>query len=355
MVTALKVYGLTAASTTLPSAATFASATGGVTSSALTKIGTSTGWGELFGLGSAATWPALGAIGSPSGNGLLWDVTTLEAQEIVAGTWGPVWSFKTSVGTVTADVWVRVYRRSSASVYTLIGAFNTTGSSITTSLGAITFTTASLGATFFTTGDKLYADCWMNITTNSTGSAAATMAISLSSAASAGQIQKAEIDTPGYQPFVSLAGTFAGVGTLVGPLSANLALPATTLVGVGALSGTLALSTALSTTFAGVGTLAGTLSANTALADTLAGVGTLTGTLSLATALSSTLAGVGTLSGTLSLNTALTSTASGIGTLSGAATYATALASTLVGTGTVSGAFSLQCALSLTCAGMGTL
>src|SRR6266567_1102366 len=258
MVTALKVYGLTAASTTLTTAATFASATGGVTSSALTKIGTSTGWGELFGLGSAATWPGGGAIGSPSGNGLLWDVTTLEAQEIVAGTWGPVWSFKTSVGTVTADVWVRVYRRSAASVYTLIGAFNTTGSSITTSLGAITFTTASLGATFFTTGDKLYADCWMNITTNSTGSAAATVAISLSSAAT-GQIQKAEIDTPGYQPYVALAVTLAGVGTLAGAIS---------------------LSTALAVTFPGVGTLVGALSATTALSATLAGVGTLSGTLS---------------------------------------------------------------------------
>src|SRR6266567_4423034 len=294
MVTALKVYGLTAASTTLTTAATFASATGGVTSSALTKIGTSTGWGELFGLGSAATWPGGGAIGSPSGNGLLWDVTTLEAQEIVAGTWGPVWSFKTSVGTVTADVWVRVYRRSAASVYTLIGAFNTTGSSITTSLGAITFTTASLGATFFTTGDKLYSDCWMNITTNSTGSAAATMALSLSSAAT-GQIQKAEIDTPGYQPFVSLTVTFAGTGELSGTLALSTVL-AGTCTGAGTLAGTIALATSLTGTASGVGTLTGQLSANTALTGVLAGVGTLSGTAAYAAALGCTLAGVGTLS-----------------------------------------------------------
>ncbi len=177
---------------------------------------------------------------------------------------------------------------------------------------------------------------------------------------------------------VALSLTFAGIGTLTGPLSAALTLPTTTLAGIGTLAGTVGLTTALSTTFAGVGTLSGTTSLATSLSGesdgvgtlagtlsttggislsvTMAGVGTLAGTTTLTTALSTTLVGVGTLVGPLSANLTLPSTTlAGVGTLAGTSTLSTALTDTFAGVGTLSGTTTLKTALSTTFAGIGTL
>src|SRR6266705_2130091 len=131
-----------------------------------------------------------------------------------------------------------------------------------------------------------------------------------------------------------------------------------TLAGIGTLSGTFTLATALTDTMAGVGTLSATLSTTggVSLTCTMAGVGTLSGTLSLATNLTDTLAGVGTLSGTLSANLTLASvTTPGVGTLAATMTAQVILSTSLAGAGTLSGVYSLRVALSLTFAGAGTL
>ena len=131
--------------------------------------------------------------------------------------------------------------------------------------------------------------------------------------------------------------TLAGVGTLTGTAQLTTALT-TTLAGVSTLAETLSLATALTDTIPGVGTLAGTLSANVPLAVTIPGIGTLAGTLTETTALTTTLAGVGTLAGTLSANTALSTTIAGVGTLTGTLSANLALGSvSLAGIGILTG------------------
>src|SRR5213080_1883437 len=106
--TALTVYGTTTASTTLSTANTMFSASGGATGGTNTcLVGTATGYGELYAQGNGSAWAAAGSIGAPSGHGLLWDVTTLEGQQIVAGNWTPTLRLALSTGTMTVDAYVR--------------------------------------------------------------------------------------------------------------------------------------------------------------------------------------------------------------------------------------------------------
>ncbi len=172
----------------------------GTSSQKNTTIGTSTGYGEVYSQGTAGAWAAAGSIGSPSGNGWLWDVTTLEGQTIVAGTWTPTLRFQLSVGTsIIADCYCRAYKRSSSGVYTQIGSILFASKTITTSGNTINFTGSSLSAVSFATGDKLYIDAWLNITTNNSGSGTATIQTNESSTATSG-IATAQMVTPGYQP-----------------------------------------------------------------------------------------------------------------------------------------------------------
>lgn len=89
---------------------------------------------------------------------------------------------------------------------------------------------------------------------------------------------------------VSLATTFAGVGTVTASLSAQTSL-ALTAAGVGTLAGTLHYATHLSTTFAGVGTVTASFRFARALVLQVNGVGTVTATLHAATFLTCTVIG----------------------------------------------------------------
>lgn len=198
--TALSVYGLTSTSTTLATASNFVSANvGGANATNTTKIGTSTGYGEIFSLGTTNAWGAAGSIGSASGHGSLWDVTTLEGQQLISGNWTASIKCNTSVGSITADIYVRAFLYNGGS-YTQIGSnFLLSAQTINTTYTIYTFSSVSQPAQNFHTGDKLYCDCWMNITANSTGSASATLAFGLSSNASNGLGNHFEVDTNGYQ------------------------------------------------------------------------------------------------------------------------------------------------------------
>ncbi len=199
MTTSLSVYGLNGASATLPGAHTLATATGGTGANISTKVGTATGWGEIQ--GSSNPWGALGSIGSQSGGGWLLDSTLLEGQELIAGTWGASIRLSTSAGSITATITMRASKYNATSAtYTTIGSLTSTSVTINTTLTTFTLSSANLPAMIFATGDKLYIDVWLDVTTNSTGSSTATINCSVSSTTT-GLAGRVEMDTAGYQPY----------------------------------------------------------------------------------------------------------------------------------------------------------
>jgi len=166
--TSVTLYGIGAASGTLATAGKFATGTGGTGSTQNTKINNSTGWGELYALGNAGSWSGAGSEPAPSGNGWLWDVTTLEGQTLTATTLTFKLAVTGSSGVFcTAVFHFRLYKRSSGGVYTQIidaasastDIHNTTTNNVTAS-GTAT-------QTAFSTGDKLYLDMPTNLTANS--------------------------------------------------------------------------------------------------------------------------------------------------------------------------------------------
>lgn len=203
MTTALTLYYCRAASTTLSTAGALASTTGGTLGNNAITLGTNTGYGELYAL-TAETFPNGGTgIGNPSGNGFLWDVTTLEGQQIIAGTWTVTIRLQLSgagvTGSLTVDLYARVFRRSSTGIYTQIGStMSKTGNTVNTTVASFTFAGASLPLATFSGGDKAYTDAWANVTANNATGGTAT--IKFFSTTTAGQgINTAQIVTPGYQ------------------------------------------------------------------------------------------------------------------------------------------------------------
>src|SRR6266702_7788173 len=96
------------------------------------------------------------------------------------------------VGTISANFYVY-----NAGVYTLIGSLTKTGYTFTTTATDVGLAAASLPAAYFPTGSHLYVDCWINITSNSSGT---TRTISVAEATSSGtaDFTTEKIDTPGY-------------------------------------------------------------------------------------------------------------------------------------------------------------
>lgn len=175
-----------------------------------------TGWIELPSKGGSSTTLA-GSEPAVSGNGFIWDVTTLESQQIVAGNWTPIIKLSCPGGSFVAEIHVRIFKRSSGGTYTQFtsGGVATdlvqTGVTISTA-AATTFTAASLDAMSFVTGDKLYVDVVLNITTGNSNNTAANRVISLYENGGANDV----IVTPGYaaagatpQPISPVAGAAA--------------------------------------------------------------------------------------------------------------------------------------------------
>src|SRR6266487_4682425 len=161
MSTALTVYGLTIAATTLSTAGTLATGTGGTNATTDTALGVTptTGYGQLYAKGNASAWPNLGSIGSPDGHGWFLESLSLTGQQILAGNWTPTFRMKisgTGTPTITGDLYSRAYVYNSG-VYTLIGSMLMSAQSITTSTANYVFSPVSLGLTNFpTSSDILY-------------------------------------------------------------------------------------------------------------------------------------------------------------------------------------------------------
>jgi hypothetical protein len=204
MTTALNVYGTNAASTTLSTAGLLVSVTGASgNGQSTTKCGTSTGFSEMYALGTANAWQAAGSLAAvtPSGNGWLYDTTALENQQLAAGTYTPAIRAKISVGTATADMYVNVYKVASDLVtYTLIGTCSLLAQSLSTTIANYTFAGNSLPSMTFGTGDKLYYHVVFNLSVNGSGSSTATIAFTNANSATQGRAANAELDTPGYNP-----------------------------------------------------------------------------------------------------------------------------------------------------------
>lgn len=221
----------------LATAAKMVATQAGTTSNGVTtKIGTATGWGEIFSQGSTAAWPALGAIGAPSGHGWLLDDTSLEFQQIVAGNWQWIEKARVSTGTATIDLVVRYYKYN-AGVYTLIGSITLASQAFTTTQTVYTSASTALALmNFGATGDKIYKDMWVNITTNGTGLAAATFALQTCNNVGAGLSGIAQTTTPGYQPLSPIAQTAPTTLSFSTTLGTNPASQNSTFSNVGGTS-----------------------------------------------------------------------------------------------------------------------
>ena len=199
MATALTTYGTTTAATTIPSANTLVTITGGATTNKNTLIGTSTGYGQVASHGSGSAWPSLGSIGAANGKGLLLDSTLLLNQLIVAGNWTPTIRLNVSDVSIIADLYIRTFVVNSG-IYTQIGSSMVlSAQTITTSVTNYAFSATSLPSQTFRTNDLLYWDLWANITTNLTANSAATLKFYESSSATQGSTQ-CQLVTPGYNP-----------------------------------------------------------------------------------------------------------------------------------------------------------
>lgn len=215
MATALTVYLTSTNDTLLTTARQLVTAAPTSETSVTNKIGKSTGWDLLASQGSGNTWAGGASEPAPAGGGFILDTTTLDGQDLLAGTFSPKAKFKVSVGSISAEIRCRLYKYN-AGVYTLIGewalAAAGTGTTISTTATAFTFGTVISAATqtALVSGDKLYVDYPTRLITNSTGSNTAT----ISSYENGGASE--EVITAGYQTSVvldQLAGSAGGVAT----------------------------------------------------------------------------------------------------------------------------------------------
>lgn len=132
---------------------------------------------------------------SPNDTGWLWEVTTLEGQQLVSGSY----TFTTGLNTntagavATADIHCRLYKRSSGGVFTLILDAVLTGQTLNHTGAYYTITGSTGVVTNFATGDKLYYDQQAAITAYS-GFASNTSIATFFNLST-----KESIVTPGYQ------------------------------------------------------------------------------------------------------------------------------------------------------------
>jgi hypothetical protein len=198
--TALATYAASAASSTISTANKLYATEGSPTTvNALTTCNNSTGWGELVSQGSGASWPALGAIGNPSGKGYFLDVNTLDGLSIAAGNWsGNRRVSANAAGTITADLVTRVYRyRPSTTTYTLIVSWTLTAQSWTTTINTVALPATAGSSIAFAAGDRLYIDDWAHITANTSSAGQQVRFNRQSATANVGEVNT-RVSSPGY-------------------------------------------------------------------------------------------------------------------------------------------------------------
>jgi hypothetical protein len=215
-----------------------------------------TGYGELCtraGNTTVGSWPSLGALGSPSGKGALYEATQLSGRTIAAGTWTVNqrfgWSLSNTVtsvnATLTGTLYCRIYKYN-GSTYTALGTLSKSISWTSPSPGTATTQgtetlTGSLSAASFTSSDKLYLDFWLNIATNQ-GNAGGVIYVELADQGFLVGGSFNQVTTPGY----TVSGATGGTRVLSGN---TVALDRLTLGFSNIASTTLPTALGLTTTF----------------------------------------------------------------------------------------------------------
>lgn len=182
-------------------------------------LGTATGWGEATTSNQPAAWEAGASPPSPTGWGFLYDSTALENQYLLAGNWSANVRLNLDTGTVPAagtyggltpgstsivgTIRVRVYIwHGSNNTYTLIGTLtDLTAQTISGSYVTYAIAATSLAASpTFGSGDKLYYDIWVNVTTGQSSDASASMRVNRLSTDTTNQLgdTNESLTTPGY-------------------------------------------------------------------------------------------------------------------------------------------------------------
>lgn len=250
MTTALTTYLANAASATIGTAnQLYHNGAGSPTTAQPTStFGTQTQYIEVYSQGGSGLTGA-GSIGAPSGHGFFLDDTTLDGQDLIAGSWSATvrlvaMQSGSQAGSMTADIIVRAYRyRPSTTTYTPIISMSLTAQTINATLTNYSLS-GSGSTTSFASGDKLYCDVWINVTAGS-GSAAQGVRINRLSTDTTTFIGDAlaGIATPGYQA------TATGI----------------VLYGSNVANGTLATASSMSSTTGGTETSATTTATGTSV------------------------------------------------------------------------------------------
>lgn len=221
MTTALTAYLTETADTTLTTADTLlenASTGAGLSNKNSNLTSSTTGWVEIYSQGNGTAQTGAGSEPAPSGHGWIDPNTTLQTNHFIAGTWSFTLLLNNSgtSGTFTADVHFRAYQRSSTGTYTLIGEAVLSGQSIVVDSTNTSYTTvnASVSASAsntFQTGDRLYIDCLLNITTNTTSG---NIRMKASNSSTVGSTS-AQVVTPGYVAVTTSTRTIPSAAALL--------------------------------------------------------------------------------------------------------------------------------------------
>ena len=198
MVTALTVFGTKPTTTTLTTAGSLATASGGTVANPATAVSNTAGYYEI--LSQSGTSTAQGSLPTPTGNGWLWDVTTLEGQDLIAGNYTAETRLQTLSGSATLTIIWRLYKYNGGT-YTAIGTITLSSQSVTTTTTSFTSAATALAKMSFGTGDKLYTDLWVQ-----NPSAAVSIRVIQGSTSTLGISNGHNIVTPGYQPTPAAGG-----------------------------------------------------------------------------------------------------------------------------------------------------
>jgi hypothetical protein len=171
------------------------------------RVGTATGYGEICAQTTVSAWAAATTLPNPSGNGFFLDANTLGSAQIPVGIWKVALRLNGAqggntspeAGVFVADIIVRASKYS-AGTYTTIVVLKSLAQNIPADYTTFNLTGTAAAATNFLSTDKIYIDCFLNITTNINASSVQDIRINRLSTDTVGLTgdSSATIILPGY-------------------------------------------------------------------------------------------------------------------------------------------------------------
>lgn len=164
----LTLYQMKTDATTLSTARELGTKSPSSSASSATVVGNRTGWVEVLGQGGTGTVSDEPPV--PSGHGFLYDTSLLEDQKFAAGSWTGYEEIKTNSGTMTGDIYIRVFKYSADGTFTPIVEERMPNSTFGSTNTRFSSAPAFADEVIFDTNDKLYLDVIVNIISNNAGS-----------------------------------------------------------------------------------------------------------------------------------------------------------------------------------------